>query len=191
MATIVITTYGQQNRYQKREVYKTEARSFCDVPSESDELVLSYLKELSCVRFHANKAFINGLKNVIAQEQTEIGMCDAEIRKIRKNKIKLIMPKEDRERIDYLVSEIGTAYADIKCKKQIIRNLSNYTDEELNEIYIGALKELGFKEISFKKDETGYEYTIYECKNLNKESVQNKIDALKREYVKTTENLEK
>ena len=101
MATIVITTFGLNGSTNntKREILKTEAKALSDNSGTEEDLVLEYLRKLSCVKYHQNKALIDGLKSIMLDEQTEIGINSAQIRSIKKHKPSFLLSKENREKI--------------------------------------------------------------------------------------------
>ena len=193
METIVIKTYCMDNiqKSKPRKILRTIASTLGDNPSREEELVLEYLDALSDVKYHKNKDLIDKLEQIILDEQTQIGINEAEIRNICKHKIKFLLSREQRDRVEDLEAKNDTRYNDISCKKSLLRKLRWYTDEELYKIYVNALEnDLGFEKIVSDVNNPGVETTVYQCKDLSEELVLNKINELKNDGAKSVEEPE-
>ena len=193
METIVVKTYGMDNiqKNKERKILRTTASTFEGNASKEEALVLEYLEALSDVKYHKNKDLIDKLEQIILDEQTQIGINEAEIRNICKHKIKFLLSREQHDRVEYLKDANDTKYSDIRCKKSLLRKLRWYTDEELYKIYVNALEnDLGFEKIVSEVNNLGVETIVYQCKDLSEELVLNKINELKNDDDKSVEEPE-
>ena len=179
MVSIAITTLYEKNNYGRDILLKTEPGIFEASNPETDNLVMIYLNEVSKEKYYQNYLIIKNIEDVISEEKNEYVKNELRIKNLKKNRILFITPKEIRDKIDYLIAENATLKIDISSKKQMIKNLSTYSDEDLDVKYTNALLELGFKKVDYIEDEAGYRTTVYNCENLDTQLVNSKINSIK------------